>query len=435
MKILIFLIIIFFSNNLVAQILFTKSPEVRIRIINNLEKINLIFNDEWNVKSLDKNINIEKKDNTYNLLIVNDEIQLTDNNNFNIYDKEKIVLTPINNKSTLNIKKVPYGIGWAWQGTEERIYEGEITIYKDEDKKLLIVVKLPLEEYLKGVVPYEIGVDSPFEALKAQAVAARSEAIIALTSNLYSGVGYDLTSDVECQGFRGNKKRTELTDSAVIETQSLILTEKGIPINAYYSSNCGGFSENISNVWSDRIRFESYSLGKVDNINTSKIILNSENDVIDWIENSPEVNCNPSISLELPKWTHANFRWELTFSVDSLTKMLSKNNDFGLLKNIIPLKRGDSGRIYSAEFIFEKKSFIVEGELNIRKLFTPALKSSCFYIINNNYDFTIKGAGYGHGVGMCQTGAISLAQKGEHYINILKHYYPKADILSIFNNN
>lgn len=123
---------------------------------------------------------------------------------------------------------------------------------------------MPIEDYLKGVVPYEIGSDSPIEALKAQAVAARTEAIVALRSELYSGEHYDLTSDVECQIFSGDHKRTVQSDLAVELTRGLILTEHGKPINAYYSSNCGGHSETIKNVWPDRPEAESYSTSQSD---------------------------------------------------------------------------------------------------------------------------------------------------------------------------
>ena len=119
----------------------------------------------------------------------------------------------------MNIKNIPFGVGWWWENKEDRTYEGEFHFYVTNENKFEIVIHLPLEEYLKGVVPYEIGGDSPLEAIKAQAVAARSEAIMALTSNLYRGEHHDLTSDVECQVFSGNKKRTEVSNRAVVETK------------------------------------------------------------------------------------------------------------------------------------------------------------------------------------------------------------------------
>ena len=184
--------------------------------------------------------------------IENNKIKIADLNGESYISDDKFVLQSSSENATLTIKNVPFGVGWWWEGKEDRTYEGELNIYKTNENKFEVVVHLPLEQYLKGVVPYEIGTDSPLEALKAQAVAARSEAIIALNSKLYSGEHYDLTSDVECQVFSGNRRRTEKSDLAVDETKSLILSENGKPINAYYASNCGGHSELIINVWGDR---------------------------------------------------------------------------------------------------------------------------------------------------------------------------------------
>ena len=266
------------------------------------------------------------------------------------------ILQSSSDTGTLTIKNVPFGVGWWWEGKEDRIYEGELHFYITKENKFEVVVHLPLEQYLKGVVPYEIGGDSPLEALKAQAVAARSEAIIALTSKLYSGEHYDLTSDVECQVFSGNRRRTEQSDLAVMETKSLILSENGKPINAYYASNCGGHSELIKNVWPDRPVPESYNISNFDWDDSIATDLSIEENVREWIFSNPPSYCNPNIHSDLPEWSQNNFRWKREFTTEAVSQMTSNGKDLGNLLDIKILKRGTSGRAYLAKFIFEKDS-------------------------------------------------------------------------------
>jgi SpoIID/LytB domain protein len=175
-----------------------------------------------------------------------------------------------------------------------------------------------LNSILKGVVPYEIGGDAPLEAVKAQAVAARSEALTALQSKVYSGEHYDLTSDVECQVYGGNERRTEISDRAVIETRGLVLSENKIPISAYYASNCGGHSELIQNVWFDRFIWDSYAVSDFDWKESHSIDLSNDKNFREWILSSPQSYCNPDIFTDLPQWSKNNFRWQREFSTDEI---------------------------------------------------------------------------------------------------------------------
>ena len=112
--------------------------------------------------------------------------------------------------------------------------------------------------------------------------------------------------------------------------------------------------------------------------------------------------------------------------------MIAGKKELGNLVNIEALERGSSGRIYLARFIFEKDSFEVIGELSIRQLFHPPLRSSCFVIDKRDDLFILNGAGWGHGVGMCQSGAIAQANQGANFEMILKHYYKEAELITIY---
>ncbi len=404
--------------------LFESEPHVRVRIINTLDTLNIQLDEEWEINETTVRGRLTLVTDGQNISVPSSDSSL--NSHYN-----QMTFTPTNDKCRLHIESVPFGVGWWWEGKEDRIYEGTINIYVNDDKKFDVVVALPLEQYLKGVVPYEMGGDSPLEALKAQAVAARSEAVVALTSGLYSGPYYDLTSDVECQVFSGNHKRTETSDRAVEETRSIILSENAKSINAYYSSNCGGHSELIANVWPDRPRPATYQSAFSDNFKHEFLDLSNEKDAREWIESSPQVYCNPDIN-ELPPWSKKNFRWKREFSRMEITAMLSNGNNYGILQNIKAIERGVSGRIYKAQFVFEQNTIEVTGELKIRQMVHPPLRSSCFVVDKTDSFFIISGAGWGHGVGMCQSGVVAQAKKGRNFEQILKHYYSKALIKRIY---
>ncbi len=401
-----------FSNN---------EPNVKVRIINSSIPIEIKFLDDWNSFNKDDSIIIFSKDEKISVKGLKNEELL-----------DSLILISDLTVAQLEIKNVPYGVGWWWEGKEDRIYQGKISIYKAENKNLEVVVELPLEEYLKGVVPYEIGGGSPIEALKAQAVAARSEAVVALTSNLYRGQHHDLTSDVECQVFSGNKKRTADSDRAVEETRGLILSVDGKPINAYYASNCGGHSEYIKNVWPDRFELKPYQYALSDTKERTNLELSNEEKVRDWIFSEPDVFCNPNLGTALPDWSKNNFRWRKEFTTEEISKMISGEKNLGMLLDIKIFERGASGRIYSANFIFEKDSFIVDGELAIRQLFKPSLRSSCLIVTKEKDKFILNGAGWGHGVGMCQSGTVARAKQGVNFNNILNHYYENTDLLILY---
>lgn len=415
-----------------SQTLYQKEPTVRVRIINTIDTLKIEFNNEWKLTSGDISKQFSPDDGELVFVIESGRIKITQTNGETVFLQNKIIFYSSVETGTLKIKNVPVGVGWWWENKEDRIYEGEIHIYINNENKFEVVIHLPIEQYLMGVVPNEMGGTSPLEALKAQAVAARSEAIMALASNLYGGENHDLTSGVECQVFGGNGRRTERSDRAVIETKSLILSENDKPINAFYASNCGGHSELIKNVWFDRPVSESYNVSHPDWEDSTTIDLSTEENVRMWIFSNPPAFCNPDINKDLPDWSRNNFRWKREFTAEEINRMILKGKDLGNLLELKILKRGTSGRAYHVKFIYEKDSLEVEGELNIRQIFTPPLRSSCFVVDRTETGFLFFGAGWGHGVGMCQSGAITMANREYNFEQILKHYYRKADLIKTY---
>ncbi len=434
--ILIVLLLICYPKFTNAQSIFSEEPIVKVRIIYTLDSLAITFNDAWRLiySSSSKNLIITNNDSL--LLTIENNLIRIKNPSLSVNDSlSRINLQSILDNGTLKIKTVPYGIGWWWEGTEDRIYEGKIEISVNENKKFDVIVILPLEKYLCGVVPYEIGNDAPLEALKAQVIAARSETISALLSGKYKGNNFDLCADVECQVFAGNSKRTAITDEAVEETRGLCLFYGNKVIDAYYASNCGGISENVENVWPTRSGAVPYWSSHFDSDNN--LNFDPKNNPKEWIESNPDVFCNPYFHPELPEWSKKNFRWQVEMTVNELSNNLNEIKEIGKVKEIIPIERGNSGRIIKANFIGEKDSLELNSELEIRKIKKPPFRSSCFVVekvIDDqlNEKFIFKGAGWGHGVGMCQSGAVARAFSGQNYKEILKHYFPQTEIKKIF---
>jgi stage II sporulation protein D len=406
-------------------------PIVRVQIISTLDRIVVEPAGTWRVlssKSLElppgKQALVERRDRSVRLVYGDARIEDT-----------LLTLKAIVDSELFLIRDVPYGVGWWWAGREDRKYEGEINIRPGTNGKLSVVVSLPMEKYLRGVVPYEIG-SAPLEAMRAQAVAARSEAMAALRNRMYAGDGYDICGDVDCQVFGGVTRTTALIDRAIQATKGVILQFKGLPINAYFASNCGGHSEGIENVWplrSGPIRFWSAH----PDADTLKVdSLQNENNLRRWLTDGPVAYCNPKTRPGLPDWGSRHWRWKTTTAAESLG-ITNHGLRAGRIVRIDSVRRGTSGRIISARFVGEKGSFRVGSELEFRQVWTPPLRSSCVVVeplgpADRPDRFGIMGAGWGHGVGMCQAGAVGRALAGHSAERILRHYFPTAEIKAAY---
>ncbi len=410
-----------------------KEPELRVQIINSPDTLELIMLSDWFVFAGKNQPQMNLARGTHVAIeCANGKLILRSTTFSGNWLVDSLRLFGAEVDGELQIKNVPYGAGWWWAGKEDRNYSGEIKLYPFETGSVQVIVKLPLEKYLRGVVPYEIDGDSPLEALKAQAIAARSEAVMALRSTFYSGRRFDLTADVECQVFGGNKKRTIVSDSAIAYTRGLVLFSEDNPIHAYYSSNCGGHSETIANVWPERAQPAPYMSGHFDSRERIPIKLHGEKMIARWLASNPDVYCNPSYYKDLPAWNSKSFRWRRSFSVAELTELISHKKNIGRFETVKVLRRGVSGRIISLAFIGRQDSLVVRSELAIRQISQPPLRSACFIVQQGDGFFEFAGAGWGHGVGMCQSGALTQANLGISYEKILQHYYRDAQLRRLY---
>ena len=287
-------------------------------------------------------------------------------------------------------------------GLNKACYNGEFIVTANGNKLNAINV-IDIEDYLRGVVPYEIGKldESKFEALKAQAVAARTYAYKHFGSRVAQG--FDVYADTRDQVYKGLHSATELTDKAVRETEGVVMTYNGEFITAYYHSTCGGETEGVA-TW-----------GRPDH---------------PYLKNKPDLRPDGT-----PWCRESNYtEWTREFTEDELRDLFQINAkeakanvpSFSSIKSMHIQDTLKSGRIHTLVIETNNGSFTAKAD-KIRWLFKRGgtiLPSSFFRIHKNGNDWILKGKGFGHGVGLCQMGARARAQAGQSYIQILTHYYP-----------
>ncbi|MCH8496606.1 MAG: SpoIID/LytB domain-containing protein [Balneolales bacterium] len=195
-------------------------------------------------------------------------------------------------------------------------------------------------------------------------------------------------------------------------------------IDAYYASNCGGMSEQVEKVWPWRSGPKPYLISQFDGVGTQSI--DPQNDIDSWLNTEVLSWCNPNIHTELPDWSKANFRWEReVFPSDFVA-------GFAHVDSLRILERGASGRIHRLQAWQQGVATELDFELAIRQMNHPPLRSSAFTWTQTDSSFVFKGAGWGHGVGMCQSGAVARAISGIQHDDILAHYFPGTRLVAVF---
>ena len=299
-------------------------------------------------------------------------------------------------------------------------------IAKDLYGTWTLIQQIKFDDYLKGVLPYEIGSNSPIEALKAQAVIARTWALF--NSNRFSMDQYHLCITTQCQVYKTPKVENEKVQKAVKETSNLIITYENKPINSFYHGSNGGISAGSSESW--KIRELPYLQTKIDG--TKSLGKSLELPIQDDSE------LENFFALERKEFfgsNHSLFRWNKKISNLIIKKTLIKNNQIDTNEEILDLKvkeRGISGRVTKLEIKLKNtNNVIVLLKDDIRQILS-FLPSNLFTInkLNNNL-WIFRGGGFGHGVGLSQAGAIEMAELGFTYEQILNHYYSSTKLKEI----
>jgi SpoIID/LytB domain protein len=382
--------------------------------------------------------------------------------------------------SSFTLHAVTIGVDFHWQRNEDQIFKGSLKLIIEDDMITAVNV-LSIEDYLTSVISSEMRATSSEEFLKAHAVISRSWLLAQIEkSNKIKAVGknynarieteneivrwydredhqnYDVCADDHCQRYQGiTRASAPAVEKVIRETYGEVLTYEGSICDTRYYKCCGGMTELFENAWEPVC--QPYMQGIIDNpvlpadYGTD---LSKEDQAEKWILGSPEAFCNTSdwkvlsqVLNDYDQETNDFFRWKVSYSQKELSDLvkLRTETDFGIINELVPLERGVSGRITRLKIEGTLKTMIIGKELEIRKSLSKShLYSSCFFVeklVNNEGTrFVIHGAGWGHGVGLCQIGAAMMGARGYSYRQILMHYFRGAGFEKLYqlknhNNN
>jgi stage II sporulation protein D len=407
--------------------------KIRVGLVNAADKVELQMSTDYTIRTAKDSILIGQGLSGQVLTVsadVEGKIVCSRDKTGALIADEPVVISPNEARGTCSIFGVSVGKDHFWQSEQDRSYRGSIEIVA-VGKEVRLINSLSLEEYLYSVVPSEMLPKWPFEALKAQAVAARSEAMFKL--GRHKSEGYDFCAEVHCQSYAGVEQETPMTNSAVDETRGIVLQYKGKTIDAVYSSCCGGHTQD--NIFGKEAKKVEYFQGIPDTLarnGTNKFPL-APYDFERWLKEPPaDILCN------IPEYARvSNFRWVRVYSASEMDALAAKQADVGRVLKISVIKRNASGHISAIKIAGSKATCLIEKELNIRKALGN-LRSSCFKVeIKYGSDqlpeqFVFYGGGWGHAVGMCQAGACGLARLGKDYREVLTHYFSGVAFKKIY---
>jgi SpoIID/LytB domain protein len=362
----------------------------------------------------------------------------------------EITLSPLDISScAFAIDDMTIGIGFHWERKERQVFRGALRILKRESG-LTVVNDLSLEEYVTSVISSEMSASCPLELLKAHAVISRSwmwfpkeQPSLGLPSSSSSGKeivkwygreahpDFDVCPDDHCQRYQGiTKAFSPAAATAVRATAHEMLRYNGSICDARFSKCCGGITERYSTAWED---MEVPYLKAFFDGPSESCAFSPET----WIRSNPPAYCNTGdaslLAQILPGFdqeTRDFYRWRVEYTPEELGELIRSrlNIDLGRITDLQPLARGPSGRIFRLKIVGERDYVIIGKELEIRRALSRShLYSSGFVVDRESGRFVLRGAGWGHGVGLCQIGAAVMASQGKTYREILAHYYPGAE--------
>ncbi len=384
----------------------------------------------------------------------------------------EVVFLPCNISSdSFEMNDVVIGIDFHWEQRETQSFRGALKLLLTGDEIQVINI-IPIENYLISVISSEMNAESSPELLKAHAIISRSWLMAQIREDGRKKVpgknktiasdedyihwydredhhDFHVCADDHCQRYQGISRATNPSViEAVTETHGRVLTYKGDICDTRYSKACGGKSESFESCWED-IK-HPYLVPVIDSEDDTVDPgdLGNEKTVKKFITDPPPAFCDTKdekilqqVLNDYDRSEKDYFRWEVRYSQKDLSELVSRRSeiDFGRIKDLLPVKRGHSGRLIKLKIAGEKKEMIIGKELVIRRWLSEShLKSSAFIIEKEGEvegfpeSFILKGAGWGHGVGLCQIGAAVMGEKGYSHQEILKHYYQNAVITKLY---
>lgn len=402
---------------------------------------------------------------------------------------EELNLESASPNASFDLIDVVIGINFHWERKENQRFIGALKIIVETERApselrietLTAINRISVENYLTSVISSEMSATASDELLKAHAVISRSWLLKPILSDNrqqttdneqkksdISAVGalstghfekwyerdahthFDVCADDHCQRYQGiTRASTEAVRKAIEATRGEVLWADNEICDARFSKSCGGASETFENCWAPE--HYSYLTKVIDNATNPEgfeLDLTIEANAENWIRHSPEAFCNTTDKKVLAQVlnnydqeTTDFYRWKVEYTQAEISELLVRRSgiDFGEIVDVIPVKRGESTRLIELKIVGTKQTITVGKELEIRKwLSNSHLYSSAFVV--DKYEikdgipqkFVLIGAGWGHGVGLCQIGAAVMGEKGYLYNEILMHYFRGAELKKIY---
>ena len=391
----------------------------------------------------------------------------------------ELCFSPKGEKASFSLFDVTIGVNFHWERKETQTFLGELHLVVEADK-ICAINTLPVEKYLESVISSEMSATSSLELLKAHAVISRSWLLAQMKkrkevaesgNNFFSFIKqddmfirwydredhtiFDVCADDHCQRYQGITKETSSHVAEAIKmTKGQILMYDDDICDARFSKCCGGVSEEFQYCWEDSpkpylIAVRDTREGMTQQGADALPDLSDETTAETWIRTSPESFCNTQdkkilsqVLNDYDQETADFYRWHVTITQQKLKALIAEKlkMDFGDILDLKAIERGRSGRISKLQIIGTGRTFTIGKELEIRRALSDThLYSSAFVVDKEEVDangvpqsFRLTGAGWGHGVGLCQIGAAMMGEQGFDYSQILLHYYRNAEIKKIY---
>ena len=377
--------------------------------------------------------------------------------------------------ASFSLSDVTIGVNFHWERKETQTFLGTLRFVVESDK-ICAINELPVEKYLESVISSEMSATSSLELLKAHAVISRSWLLAQMKkrrdvaesgNNFFSFTKkedmlirwydredhtiFDVCADDHCQRYQGITKETSPhVAEAIRQTKGQVLLDGDEICDARFSKCCGGVTEEFQNCWEDTPKnyltaVRDIALG----IESTLPNLTNEEEAEKWIRFNPPAFCNTQdkrilsqVLNDYDQETVDFYRWKVTLTQEKLQQLIADRlkMDLGSILDMKSVERGTSGRISKLQIIGTEKTFTIGKELEIRRTLSDShLLSSAFIVDKYDIDeqgvpqrFELIGAGWGHGVGLCQIGAAVMGEEGYLYDAILLHYYQGAEIKKLY---
>lgn len=387
----------------------------------------------------------------------------------------QLTFHPQSADGSFSLSDVTIGVNFHWERKETQTFLGTLRFVVESDK-IVAINELPVEKYLESVISSEMSATSSLELLKAHAVISRSWLLAQMKkrrevaesgNNFFSFTKkedtlirwydredhtlFDVCADDHCQRYQGITKETSPhVAEAIRQTKGQILMDGEEICDARFSKCCGGITEEFQYCWEDTPKtyltaVRDIALG----VEHTLPNLTNEEEAEKWIRFNPPAFCNTQdkkilseVLNDYDQETVNFYRWKETLSQEKLQQLIADKlkMDLGAILDMKAVERGKSGRISKLQIIGTEKTFTIGKELEIRRTLSDShLLSSAFVVDKYDKDeqgvpqrFELIGAGWGHGVGLCQIGAAVMGEQGYHYDAILLHYYQGAEIKKLY---